>query len=238
MRNPKKVNAKKMIEYFNQKSIDNETLNTLFYYSLFDSSSFEADDAIPANMLKENREKTKSILKRVFDKKQYPVIHSIMKNSESYNEFEKNVIGSDLLSRIILWKQLRNLGLSVKIGGDYDLVIKDKAKIELKRICFWTNYCSYLEDFLKKIRNGDKFVYVVACAQPFDIDKLIRDVKNREFFNGYIDKIVRSHYVAETLINRENIKFIIRHIDKSGRAHNNVLSLAGEIKSKVCGDVK
>ncbi|HDD35314.1 MAG TPA: hypothetical protein ENF30_00785, partial [Candidatus Desulfofervidus auxilii] len=191
----------KIIEYFKHTEIDEKTLNRLFYYSLFDFRSFELDeDFFPAVMVKDFREKTRNILKKIFTQKQ-PRVYNFLKSRKDFNEFETKVIGTDILGRILISKQLSYLGLKAKVRktSDFDLEINN-INIELKRICLWSSYSDYLFKFLDKINKGDNYIYVVACTHPFVIEKIIPKHKNLKIFNKYIDKIVKSHYIAEKLI--------------------------------------
>jgi len=228
----KKIKVNKIKKYFIDEEIDDTTLNKLFYYSLFDSSNFEADeDFFPAVMVKDFRYKTRMLLRMLFSKK-HPEIYDFL-DSQSFLEFEKRVIATDVLSRIILSKKLSSMGINVEIKRDdiFDLEFKD-VKIELKRICLWTNYSEYLGDFLRKVE-GNKALFVVACTNPFNIDKMIPITSDRSIFKSYINKIVKSHYAVEKIINKKNVKLVIGYIDKDGEENLNLSSLCDKIVQKI-----
>ena len=104
---------------------------------------------------------------------------------------------------------------------------------QIKRICLWTNYSEYLVEFLSRRRENEKFIYLVACAHPFIIEKIIQKEEDRHLFNKYIDKIIKSHYVAEGLIRNQNLKFVIGHITMSGVGGYNLMELCSQIKQKM-----
>jgi len=231
---PKSINISKIISYFHQKDIDKKTLNKLFYYSLFDSRSFEEDeDFFPALMVRDYREKIRNLLKKIFTKKQ-PEIYNFL-DSRYFDEFESKVIANDTLSRIILSKQLSFLKIktTLKKSDNFDLKTENGVNIELKRIVLWTNYSQYLNNFLNKINKNENFLYVVTCTHPFAIKRIISNFKEIRVFNKYIEKIIKSHYIVEKLIKRENIKFIIEHITPEGKNEYNLESLCNKIKRKL-----
>jgi len=229
----KKIKVNKIKKYFIDEEIDDTTLNRLFYYSLFDSSNFEDDeDFFPAVMVKDFKNKTRELLRRLFSKRKHPEIYDFL-DSHTFPEFEKRVIATDVLSRIILSKKLLSMGIKVKIKKDdiFDLEFKD-VKIELKRICLWTNYSEYLSEFLRKV-DGNKALFVVAYTNPFNIDKIIPTKSDMLIFKRYIKKIVESHYAVEKIISDKNVKLVMGYIDKNGVENLNLSSLCNKIVQKI-----
>lgn len=229
------ISIPKIRGYFNQKKVDDKILNKLFYYSLFDSSSFESDERLyPIGIVKEFKDEMRELLKGIFTRKQ-PEIYNFLRNPRSFDRFESKVIATDIFSRIILSKQLSSVGVDVELkkSDNCDLKVKNtNINIELKRICLWTNYSNYLTAFLDKANKEDStdFVYVVACTHPFVIEKIL-EYNKIAIFNRYISNIVESHYVIEKLVG-ENIKFVIRYVDKNENDHS-LSSLCTEIKQKI-----
>jgi hypothetical protein len=229
------ISVGKLKEYFNQKTITHRTLNRLFYYSLFDSGSFEADEMFwPIDIIRERRESTRRMLMKIFNKKEQPRFYEFL-NPERFDEFDKRVISSDILSRIILQKQLRMLGerTFVENISTFDLEHRrGRVKIELKRICQWTNYSDYLTSFLEKVNDDERYIFVVACTHPMRITSFLND-SDLMALNKYMENVFRSHYVIERLLSKDNIKFIIKHICESGSNGHNLLSLCEKIKEKI-----
>jgi hypothetical protein len=243
----------KIINYFksyiNSNNFDSQTLNKIFYYSLFDYISLfdgAKKDATTASLCPISEQRTnigelRTLLKRVFPKRN--------KFLKEYNDFEWNYVSSDRLSRIIILAQLSSCGIHLDtkltdVDGRFDLeMAANNVSIELKRVWGWTNYWNYLKTFCIKARTlideneNNKLLFVVTSAYPLAIDEMFKKRKDIELLNLYINKVIKSHFAGEHLLNRylntKNISFIIEHIDKQGFNDCHLQSLCGEIGSKL-----
>ncbi len=233
MKKKKNINIVELSKSFNKKKIGEKTLDKLFYYSLFDSTSFEEEDEFfPIKKIVDYKNGIRKLLKKIFKRGSFS---SFFKDSDSFEEFETRVIASDILSKIILIKKLNTMGVGVTFhkGSDFDLQFKKGFKGELKRICLWTNYPNYWNKFFKKIKSDGKYIYLVACTHPFIIEKIVPKKANRNLFDKYLSKMIRSHYLLENFIKNENVIFVIRYIHIGGDKKYNLNSLCEEIKDKI-----
>lgn len=235
MKKEKNIKVGKIIEYFKQKKIDEEKLNKLFYYSLFDSTNFEGDeDYFPLFMVKDFRDNIKRLIKEIFTNKKEE-LYQICNHPSTFNEFERKIIATDILSKIILQKQLFLFKIHSRIlkSGEFDLKIGKDIILELKRICLWTNYTKYFEDFLKKVK-GKKYIFLVGCTHPFKIEKMVSEKGSEKILNNYFKKLIRSNcYLTEKLLNKKNVVLVVGYVDKEGKNGNNLSSICLEIKEKI-----
>jgi len=221
---------------FKTKRITGKVLEKLFYYSLFDSSSFEVEDEFfPIEEIVNYSENLRKILKRIFEKESFSYY---FKDPKSFQKFEKKIIATDILSKILLIKKLGQIGVEVDFypSPEFDLKFKKGYSCELKRICLWTNYSEYWGNFLEKVKKGkkeDKYIYLVACTHPFIIEKIVPEKENRILFDKYLSKMIRSHYLAESFIMNKNIIFVIKYIRSEGGEKFSLSQLCEEIKDKI-----
>jgi len=235
-----KPNKEKIKKLILNKDLSAKKLNELFYYSLFDpQSTFESEEGLfPADKLKALQQETINSLKSAFDKKKDQEIHKFLKQPH-YEQFEKCIIGTDYLCRILLAKELKNQGIKCKITASdqrTDLTVTGKnINLELKRISSWTNHSSYLIRFCDSVDNKIRHVYMIANPHPPKIEAILDNMtsNSKQLFNQYINEIISGHYVAEHLIRKKNIKLCIRHIDRNGKNGYNVSELCKEVVKKI-----
>jgi hypothetical protein len=251
MHSKKKLNCAKLKHYLRQVDIKDELFNELFYCSIFDSSSvFEGPDEEywPIDEVQKFRINTLRLVKKLLNRKDYPEIQSL--NIDNFSEFDKQVISTDFLCRILLQRKLSSMGVKCSLSSDpkMDLIIENpKYLIELKRICLWTNYANYFESFINKVDRyvwrwpgSPRYLYVITYHFPFAINNILAQIEKSHLMEDYIHKIVKSHYALERiekLIKGKHINCVIHYIDDSGNAANTLSSLCEEIKNKIEGGV-
>jgi hypothetical protein len=253
-------NKDKLIHYFKNylrgSDFKPETLNAIFYYSLFDyvqladgaeksETSRKQDEEFralyPPSLINANINELKSLLRQTF-----PSNNRFLKN---WDDFELNYVSSDVLSRIIVLSQLSSYGVQLDsslsdANGQFDLELKkDKVAIELKRIWGWASFWDYIKKLCEKAETlieqdkDNKFLFVVTSVYPPAVDAMFKRQRDIYRLNIYVQKVIKSHFVAERLLNHhlktKNIIFIIEHIDKQGFKNCDLQSLCGEIKSKL-----
>ena len=232
-------NIRLLIKYFTKNYVYNDKINEIFYYSLFDTHSFRnvmEEDSFLYKMIEDN----KNQLKRLLQPPVFPKTNPFLKNKESFNKFEKNIVAKDKLSRILLKVHLTSNGINSEFSGsdDFDLEIKKgEILLELKRIWAWGAYDEYTNKFIAKVKKSHKkrpdsnYLYVVAGTHPFIYEELF--AHKIEIFNRYIGNIIESHNVGEMLLNQKNVKFVVGYINQDGKDDHNLANLCDVIIEKV-----
>jgi len=97
------LNPQGISESFNKKRINEKDLDKLFYYSLFDSTSFEEDDEFfPIEKIVDYKNGIRELLKKIFKRESFSYF---FENSDSFEEFERRIFHISL--RIVI--HLKNL---------------------------------------------------------------------------------------------------------------------------------
>ena len=166
----KKLNVKKVINILKDIKFTRYGKDILFYHSLFDISSFEEEEEFfPTQLIMRNRKEIRKIIKSLLRNKRFRGIKKAFRDDPQ--GFETQIIGSDVLTRILLYHELKEMGVQVTITRikttglpSFDLEIKrDNIFIEIKRVSCWSNFKNYVDDFLEKSNDpSKKYLFVVV----------------------------------------------------------------------------
>ena len=186
------------------KKLDDQKLHELFYFSLFDPSSWEEDfnfrrliniDEIQKNIIEIISEANKNFLKH------------FIKKAEERDKFFNTFVYSDKLSRFLIAYGLEKLEIRIDENslkkGRPDIIVFDengrKVAVELKRIISGSNLrnaiTSQNAEILKQIESFDEKKVILLFVFP--------QIGKEESIRIY--KLIEGYYVIEDLI-REKLK--------------------------------
>jgi hypothetical protein len=207
-------------------------LNTLFYYSLFDPSSYESDGLLlgksfpPLEMRKEIEKNVISIIKEN-DKK-------FWKNrikGRKKEKFLRSFVYSDKLCKYIIYCKLKENGIECKVSDIVDILI-DNTIIEIKRLTSGAQLRSTLNNIITKY-NNEKYLksnfFLVLLFPEFKGENPDRTSQLIEIYYWLEDYL-------KIILKNENriIKVLCYYITKEGLSPYNLDSFI----ERMCNDIQ
>jgi len=196
--------------------LDSSSEHQLFYYSLFDPSTWEEEkdkdkQAFISKELEEVKKEVPTIFKK-FDKKFFRKFL----NSKNREMFFKDFVYSDILARFLIASKLESLGINPKVESlsareGPDIVLNYRGKIiiiEVKRLSSCSNLRERISDEIVPQINsylGDKIILLFLFPQIGEENEI------------RLSKLIDGFYTLEDLIklkSEKNINLFCEYVKK------------------------
>jgi hypothetical protein len=195
------------------KNIEERDKHKIFYYSLFDISSF---------IFIEKRSKLGRELSEIDRKINEEIPRLILKRGAKRTDklaFVRRNVYSDRLCRFIIAIELKKKGVECHIIEEGDIEFSESI-IEIKRILAGAQLTRYVEEIMKKYEGGNKNLVLLLIFPQIGEEDAER-----------ISKLTEIYYVIEKLLKFkiEKVKVICQYITREERENYNLLTLIERI---------
>jgi hypothetical protein len=214
----------KLYKKIKQKQPHN--LNTLFYYSLFDASSYESNGLLsgkPFPPLEIRKEIEKNVIP-IFKENDKKFWRNKIKGRKE--KFLRSFVYSDKLCKYIIYCELKEKDIECKVSDIEDILI-DSTIIEIKRLASGAQLKVHLNDIIQKYNSENflKFNLFLVLLFPQigkeDSVRISQLIEIYYYLEDYLTKVLKS--------GNRNIKVLCQYITKENLPPYNLNSFIERI---------
>jgi hypothetical protein len=195
------------------KQIEERGKHKIFYYSLFDISSFIFIEKMSklGKELSEIDRKINEEIPNLFLKRG-------IKRTDKLAFVRRNVY-SDRLCRFLIAIELKNKGIECRISEEGDIEV-NKSIVEIKRIVAGTQLSKYVEEIMKKYEGSNKNLVLLLIFPRIGEEDVER-----------MSKLIEIYYVVEKFLSLkiEKVKVICQYIAREEIENYNLSNLIERI---------
>jgi len=195
------------------KEIEERDKHKIFYYSLFDISSFIFVEKMSklGKELSEIDRKINEEIPKLFLKRG-------IKRSDKLAFVRRNVY-SDRLCRFLIAVELKKKGIKCRISEEWDIEVNESI-VEIKRIVAGAQLSKYVEEIVKKYEGSNKNLVLLLIFPQIGEEDVER-----------ISKLTEIYYVIEKFLSFkiERVKVICQYITREELENYNLSNLIERI---------
>jgi len=213
----KKFTSEDFLKFY-KKLEDEDKRHKIFYYSLFDGSSWEELSKKDVSLKKEFRELEKEIKEHIID-----TLPSKIKKKINKEDFIKRYVYTDWLCKQILSFELRKKGIDCRVEEDIIIPTKN-ITIEIKRPVSGSQMKKIVEEIVEKFKNSsNKFLILFIFPQ----------VGNEN--PARLSQLIEINYIVEDYLKVKlgKLKVICQYITKEYKEGYNLDYLLERLKKDI-----